>query len=136
MGDGVDDAGVSGDAPLLQSVTVDARRRALEAMAFGPHREHPELELLVLGPLGIASIDPVGERFGGEAEALARITDAQSRDHDPVTQRLSQAALDVWRAAREGTVASRTALLRAVLAYLLHHAASRTALRADPKRSA
>jgi hypothetical protein len=136
MGVELEDAVSSGATQALESVTADARRRALEAFSFGPQPRHRELELLVLGPLGIALIDPVGQRFDGEAEALARIATAESRERDSATQRLSDAAIDVWRHAREGTAASRTALLRAVLAFLLHHVASQVALQSSEEASA
>ncbi len=136
MGGKSEDAVLSGATQPLEPVTADARRRALEAFAFGPQPRHRELDLLVLGPLGIASIDPVGERFEGEAEALARIAAAEARERDPATQRLSDAAIDIWRRAPEGTAASRTALLRAVLAFLLHHSASQAAGQSAEEASA
>ncbi len=131
MGGESADERARGEPQPLEAVAADARRRALEAMA--PPR-HPELKLLVLGPLAIAASDPVGERFSGEADSLARIVGAEAESRDPATRRLSHAVLDVWRGAREGTAASRTALLRAVLAFLLHHTASESAALADTQR--
>jgi hypothetical protein len=108
----------------LDSVTVDERRRALEAMAFDPDPSQRKLDPMILGSLGVAATEPAGDRFEGEGQTLAGIISAQCVDCAFETRTLAVAAIEVWSKATEGTAASRTALLRATTAFLLHHVAS------------
>ncbi len=131
---GVDDTPVaprstsSAANPAAESVTANERRTILEAMAFNPDPAQRKLDPMLLGTLGVASIEPLGERFEGEGSELAVVVAAQSAEHAFETRILAQAALEVWSAASEGTAASRTALLRATGAFLLHDAATIAAL--------
>jgi hypothetical protein len=113
---------------MAETVTADERRKALEAMAFDPDPLKRRLEPMLLGTVGLASIDPLGERFEGEGNELALVIARESADHAFETRALAQAAIEVWSVASEGSVASRTALLRATGAFLLHDAATWIAL--------
>lgn len=105
----------------VESVTSDDRRHVLEAMAFKP--DPTAFDAMLLGSLGSAAVDPVGERYPGEEAALVTLL----REHAPQAglglRVLSDAALEVWAGAEDGSQASRTALLRSVAAFLMNDVA-------------
>ncbi|HEV3193578.1 MAG TPA: hypothetical protein VGY54_23880 [Polyangiaceae bacterium] len=111
-----------------ETVTADERRKALEAMAFESASGQRSLDPMALGAIGLAAVDPVGRRFSGEATTLVGLIAERSLDFPFATRVLSDAAIEVWSSAKDGTVASRTALLRAVGAFLLHHEATAAVL--------
>ncbi len=113
---------------MIETVTADERRAALEAMAFDPDPVRRRLEPMLLGTVGVGAIDPLGDRYEGESHDLALVIARESTDHAFETRVLAQAAIEVWSVASEGSAASRTALLRAAGAFLLHDAATWTAL--------
>jgi hypothetical protein len=113
---------------MADTVTSEERRRALESMAFDADPAKRRLEPMLLGTVGLASIDPPGERYEGEANELAAVIARESADHAFEARVLAQAAIEVWSVGTEGSAASRTALLRATGAFLLHDAATWIAL--------
>ncbi|HSY20964.1 MAG TPA: hypothetical protein VK841_02560 [Polyangiaceae bacterium] len=113
---------------MADAVTSEERRRALEAMAFDADPAKRRLEPMLLGTVGLASIDPPGERYEGEGNELAVVIAREAADHAFETRVLAQAAIEVWSVGSEGSAASRTALLRATGAFLLHDAATWIAL--------
>jgi hypothetical protein len=112
------------DAPGAEAITADDRRRVLEAIAFEPAEGPPALDPMVLGSLGSTAIEPIGERYAGEAEALASML----RDHvsacPPAVRDLALIVLDVSSTEASGTAAARTALLRCVGAFVMNHLAN------------
>jgi hypothetical protein len=113
---------------MADTVTSEERRWALEAMAFDADPAKRRLEPMLLGTVGLASIDPPGERYEGEGNELASVIAREAEDHAFETRVLAQAAIEVWSVGTEGSAASRTALLRATGAFLLHDAATWIAL--------
>ncbi len=113
---------------VAERVTANERRIALEAMAFDPDPAKRKLDPMLLGTLGMAIIDPVGDRFEGESGELAVVVAQQAAEHGFETRVLALAAIEVWSVANEGSAASRTALLRAAGAFLLHDAATLAAI--------
>jgi hypothetical protein len=111
-----------------EAVTANERRTAVEAMAFDPDPAKRKLDPMLLATIGLAIIDPAGDRFEGESNELAVVIAQQSADHCFETRVLAQAAIEVWSVASVGSAASRTALLRAAGAFLLHDAATWTAV--------
>lgn len=120
--------GTEHGAGMADTVTAEERRRALEAMAFEADPGKRRLEPMLLGTLGLASIDPAGERYEGEGNELAAVIAREAADHAFETRVLAHAAIEVWSVGIEGSTASRTALLRATGAFLLHDAATWAAL--------
>jgi len=129
---GIDDAALPPRPPryvgMADTVTSEERRRALETLAFDADPAKRRLEPMLFGTVGLASIDPPGERYEGEGNELAAVIAREAADHAFETRILANAAIEVWSVGAEGSAASRTALLRATGAFLLHDAATWIAL--------
>ncbi len=111
-----------------ESVTSDERRRALEALALNSD-EAVQCDPILLCSFGSAAVDPVGERYPGEESALMNLV----REYRPHTGFdlgvLCDVCLEIWNCAESGTQASRTALIRALAAFLMNDLATSLALR-------
>jgi hypothetical protein len=118
------------DPKPAESVTADERRQWLEALVSDANSDREHVDPRILASVGLSAVDPVCERFEGECAALAAILAGQAKRSSFAVRLLACAALEVWRATRDGTSASRAALLRAIGAFLLHDAATRGVLAA------
>jgi hypothetical protein len=113
-----------------ETVSADERRTWLEGLAFDPDPMKRRLDPMVLGSVGQFVVSPAGERFEGEARALVALLAERSADAPFDTKILVLAAIEVWAAGREGSPASRVALVRAATAFVLHNEATRMVLHA------
>jgi hypothetical protein len=85
--------------------------------------------------LGHEVVDPRGEIFEGEGDALFAVLVDEQDGHLFATRVIAQAAIEVAATSDEGTRASRVALLRCIAGFLLHDRCLRRAAalrREDP----
>jgi hypothetical protein len=113
----------------VETVTAKERRHAFESLGEASSDPHVAFDPRLLEALGHEVVEPRGELFEGEGEALLAVLVDEQDGHVFAARVLAQAAMEVAACPEEGTRAGRVALLRCVAGFLLHDRCSRTAAR-------
>jgi hypothetical protein len=111
----------------VETITSDERRRAFEALGAAALDPRVGIDPRLFDTLGQEVVDPRGEVFEGEGQALVGILVDQQDGHVFAARVLAQAAIEIAEGLDEGTRAARVALLRCIAGFLLHDRCSRRA---------
>jgi hypothetical protein len=113
----------------VETITSEERRRVFEALGSAVPDPRVAFDPRLWAALGHEVVDPRGEVFDGEGEALLAVLVDEQDGHIFAARVLAQAAIEVAACPEEGTRAGRVALLRCVAGFLLHDRCARTAAR-------
>jgi hypothetical protein len=113
----------------VEVVTAEERRHVFESLGNAALDPRVAIDRRLLDALGHEVVEPRGEIFEGEGEALLAVLVDEQDGHIFAARVLAQAVIEVAACPDEGTRAGRVALLRCVAGFLLHDRCSRTAAR-------
>jgi hypothetical protein len=111
----------------VETITPDERRQVFEALGEAAVDARVAIDSRLFETLGQEVVDPRGELFDGEGQALGGVLLGDHDGHVFSARVLAQAAIEVAECSDEGTRAARIALLRCVAGFLLHDRCSRRA---------
>jgi hypothetical protein len=103
-----------------ESTSPADRRRAFESLREAAHHPSVDIDARLLDVLARDIVEPRGEAFPGEAQALIAVL-INEQDSAPFPGRvMAQAAIELGDELEFGTAAGRLTMMRVLAAFLLH----------------